>query len=137
LISSEFRGYIKELADLASRDLKEAAERIITIGLSNGERKWGDGVSIGARQTALWALWSFMKSPNNYVDCISYAIAVGGDVDTTAATAGALVGTRVGVHNIPQIWKNTLHDLGEWTFTELENIGKKAYTLVANGSISM
>jgi ADP-ribosylglycohydrolase len=137
LIGAEFRGYIKELAALASQDLKEAAERIISIGLSNGERRWGDGVSIGARQTALWALWSFMKSPDNYVDCISYAIAVGGDVDTTAATAGALVGTRVGVHNIPQIWKEALHDLGEWTFTELEDIGKRAYTLVANGSISM
>jgi hypothetical protein len=57
-----------------------------------------------------------MKSP----DCISYAIAIGGDVDTT-------VGTRVGVHN-------TFHDLGEWTFTELKNIGKRAYKLVARFS---
>ena len=136
-ISDEFKSYVQELGVLVNEDLPTAASRIIDIGISNGERKWGDGISIGARQTALWALWSFMKSPDSYVDCISYAIAVGGDVDTTAATAGALVGTRVGMSNIPSIWMEALHDYSEWKYDELVNVCKNVSKLIASGSIKV
>eukprot|EP00001_Collodictyon_triciliatum_P103446 18182_5 len=56
------QGYVREL--LLLDDFEKAADRIVEIGVSNGERQWGDGISVGARQTALWALWSFMWNPN-------------------------------------------------------------------------
>ena len=134
-ISEEFRGYVREL--LLLDDFEKAADRIVEIGVSNGERQWGDGISVGARQTALWALWSFMWNPNSYVDCIGAAIRVGGDVDTTAATAGAIAGARVGCSRIPIIWQEKLHDYGEWTYAELLRVGGDAYRYVEEGKITV
>jgi ADP-ribosylglycohydrolase len=40
----------------------------------------------------LWSLYSFLRSPEDYWETVCTAIAVGGDVDTTAAMAGAVSG---------------------------------------------
>ncbi|MDO8570564.1 MAG: ADP-ribosylglycohydrolase family protein [Candidatus Daviesbacteria bacterium] len=53
------------------------------------------------------ALYSFFTT-DNYEDCITKAIFVGGDTDTQAAIAGALAGAYYGVDDIPQNWVKTL-----------------------------
>lgn len=134
-VSSDFAVYVQELLTLRDMSLADAAKRIIEIGISNKERSWGNGISVGARQTALWSLWSFMRSPDSFVDCMCNAIGVGGDVDTTAATAGGIIGSRVGAAAIPSIWKSCLHDYTEWNFEQLCEIGNKVYELVKTKSV--
>lgn len=96
----------------------DVATYIIKLGLSDGESQW-DGISAGVIQTVLWSLYSFCKHPSSYINCIAEAIAVGGDVDTTAAIAGALCGIRVGINAIPDIWKFKIHDLTEWDYNDI------------------
>ena len=47
--------------------------------------------------SVLWALYAYLRTPDEPWSVYWTAIAVGGDVDTTAAMAGALVGARVGL----------------------------------------
>jgi ADP-ribosylglycohydrolase len=133
VITNEFKGYLQELIQLSSSDFDKASKRIIKIGLSHKEKRWGNGISYGVRQTTLWALWSFMNSPDDFVKCISNSIKIGGDVDSSSAIACAIVGSRVGINNIPLIWRQELHDLGEWKYSELIDLGKKTFTLMQNG----
>lgn len=130
MISDQFKGYLIELIDLIDKSFEDAAKRVIKIGLSNKEKRWGNGISYGVRQTTLWALLCFMKTPDSFVDCISNTIRIGGDVDSAAAISCAIIGSRMGNKNIPDIWKNQLHDLNEWSFDELIGLGKKTYELM-------
>lgn len=136
-LSDEYKDYIRMLGSLvkAKQPWEEVAKQIVDIGINKGERRWGNGISIGTRQTALWALYCFMSCPDSYVDCISLAIAVGGDVDTTAATVGGIIGARVGLGCIPAVWQNVLQDLGEWTYSDLMDIGKKAWGYVDRNEV--
>lgn len=96
-----------------------AAKNIIAIGKGYGEQEW-HGISCGVVQTVLWALWAVTRAPDSFVDCVAEAIRVGGDVDTTAAIAGAIVGARLGVESIPEVWRRELTDVGEWRAKDLE-----------------
>jgi ADP-ribosylglycohydrolase len=43
----------------------------------------------------LWSIYAFLRAPDDYLDTVCVAIAAGGDVDTTAAMAGAIGGVRL------------------------------------------
>lgn len=138
-VSKNFFRHLDEILSmfLGKMPWEMVANRIIEIGVTNGERRWGDGISIGSRQTALWAIYSFLAHPDSFKDCMACAIKVGGDVDTTAATVGGIIGARVGYDGIPSIWKTQVHDLGEWKHDELLAVSKKAYKLIQNKRVVM
>lgn len=137
-VSESFSSYLDEVLSmfLGNMPWEMVANRIIEIGVSNGERRWGDGISIGSRQTALWAIYSFLANPNSFTDCMACAIMVGGDVDTTAATVGGIIGARVGYAGIPAIWKKQVHDMGEWKHDDLLAVSQKVFELIQNKSVS-
>ena len=96
-----------------------AAVEMAAAGLAAGEeRKW-DGISPFVTSSVLWALYSFLRSPDDYWETILTAIAVGGDVDTTAAMAGAITGARLGPAAIPPELASRIHDRGTWTARDL------------------
>lgn len=131
-LSDEYKAHIRMLGNCVKtkQPWEEVAKHLVDMCVKKGERRWGNGISIGTRQTALWALYCFMTYPDSYVDCISLAIAVGGDVDTTAATVGGIIGARVGLASIPTVWQHVLQDIGEWTYKDLIDMGQKAWDLV-------
>jgi len=104
-------------------------EHIKAYGISHGEPQW-NGISVGVLQSTLWALYSFCKYPDNYVHCISNAIACGGDVDTTAAMAGTLSGARLGLSSIPSVWAEAIHDIDSWTYKDLRHLVERAYEYI-------
>ena len=108
---------------------------IIAYGKRMGEDIWGDGVSPGVRQSTLWALYSFCKHPDNYINCIATAISCGGDVDTTAAMAGALCGCRVGFDNVPKIWRDTIHDMDDWKLQDVCTLVREVFDMVKDEHI--
>lgn len=134
--TDDYKAEILNLPALLIGASDDAAKtHIIAYGDRMDEMKWERRISPGVRQSSLWALYSFCKYPDDYVNCIATSIACGGDVDTTAAMAGALVGSRLGYAHIPPVWRDTLHDLEDWKLEDLTALVKTAYELVATDSV--
>ncbi|MDP9480302.1 MAG: ADP-ribosylglycohydrolase family protein [Actinomycetota bacterium] len=106
---------------------EQAVAHISRVGL---ERKldegWGE-ITPFVMPSVLWSLYSFLKSPEDYWQTIRTAIAVGGDVDTTAAMAGAISGAHLGLGAIPRKLAGRVTDQGSWGFPELTDLAGKCY----------
>jgi len=68
------------------------------------------GNGIEALNSVPTAIYSFLRHPESYSDCVLYAISLGGDTDTIAAMAGAISGAHLGVEAIPDKWKAKLEN---------------------------
>jgi ADP-ribosylglycohydrolase len=67
--------------------------------------------------------------PQDYWQTICTAIAVGGDVDTTAAMAGAMSGAHLGLEALPQSLASRLTDQGAWGLEQLVELAHRAYEI--------
>jgi len=63
---------------------------------------------IGACWTALGVALQALERIDDYERGVLWAISLGGDTDTNATVAGALLGARHGVDVIPRRWLDTL-----------------------------
>ncbi|HAO54009.1 MAG TPA: hypothetical protein DCR03_00260 [Gammaproteobacteria bacterium] len=86
---------------------------------SNLSRDGWFGVPVMTEPTVLMALYAFIRSPNDFTQTVETALCAGGDVDTTAAIAGAISGAYNGVSALPRSLALTvlnseeIHRLGE------------------------
>lgn len=94
-----------------------------------GTRVW-DGISPYVRPSVLWALFSFLKSPDDFWKTIQTSIWCGGDVDSTAAMAGAISGAYNGADAIPKQVVEKVHDRDLWSASDLILISKKLHEMV-------
>lgn len=84
----------KELKDLLKADFNRIKEdQLQTSGYS--------------LHTLAIALFSFFNT-DNFEDCVTKAVSMGGDADTQGAVAGALGGAYYGEEAIPSLWRATL-----------------------------
>ncbi len=96
-------------------------------GLCPGfDGEWA-GISGYVVPSVLWSLYSFLRSPDDFVQTIETAVAVGGDVDTTAAMAGAMSGAYLSVSALPQSLCERLTDQGRWGFADLTALAERAH----------
>ena len=79
------------------------------------------GHTLLAMEVGLWAV----TTPLNFEDALIASVSVGGDTDTSAAVAGAVLGARYGASAIPQRWRECL--------PEPRRIGGLADNLLALG----
>jgi ADP-ribosylglycohydrolase len=79
--------------------------------------------------SVLWSLYAFLRSPDDYWETIRTAIAVGGDVDTTAAMAGAISGAHLGLDALPDGLARAVHDQGTWGFGDLVALAHECHEL--------
>lgn len=108
---------------------EEAAEPISREGLEPGYMDFWQGISPFVVGSVLWSLYSYLRSPDDYFQTICTAIQPGGDVDTTAAMAGAISGARVGVEGLPQALIRKVNDQGTWDYDSLKAIAWQAHAL--------
>jgi ADP-ribosylglycohydrolase len=96
-----------------------------TIGLSHG-------VTGYVNHTVPIALHAWFLHPNDYRSGVLGAIRCGGDTDTVAAIAGAIIGAGVGRDGIPNDWLNALF---EWprTVSWVDNLGQHLAEVCADG----
>lgn len=92
--------YRRKIASIkALLDEKDRAKVVSVLG--NG---------IEALNSVPTAIYSFLRQPKSYKDCVLYAISLGGDTDTIAAMAGAISGAYLGVEAIPPSWRARLEN---------------------------
>ena len=106
-----------ELGDGAEEMVSLVREVVASVGrgASTGDfaREMGlaTGVSGYMYHTVPVVLHAWLSSPMDYEAAVSAVIDCGGDTDTTAAIAGAIVGAATGFEGIPGAW---IDGLAEW-----------------------
>ncbi|HWO56612.1 MAG TPA: ADP-ribosylglycohydrolase family protein [bacterium] len=124
---AEFARLIEELWMWLDRPEAQARAHICGAGKAQGFEDGWPGISPFVIPSLLWSLYAFLRHPDSYVDAISAAIAVGGDVDTTAAMTGALSGTHLGIEGVPRALAMRVNDFGQWGYRELETLAEAAF----------
>jgi ADP-ribosylglycohydrolase len=120
---------IERLAGWVDLPAKEAAPLIASVGRTPDYVDGWQGISPFVTSSVLWSLYSFLRSPEDYWETVCTAIAVGGDVDTTAAMAGAISGAYLGLQAIPRRLAQYLTDQGTWGFAELIELAYECHRL--------
>ena len=64
--------------------------------------------------TVPFAFWTAMRYLNDFEPGIRACVAVGGDMDTTAAIAGGIIAARTGTAGIPPGWLELREALPDW-----------------------
>lgn len=123
-------GFAEHLARLPAwlrESPEKAAAAIARAGVTGPpENGWG-GISPFVIGSVLWSLYAFLRSPNDYWETICMAIWAGGDVDTTAAMAGAFSGARLGLGELPLL-AHRVEDQGSWRYDQLVELAREVHT---------
>lgn len=68
------------------------------------------GRSVAVHESQPFALYSFLRHPSSFADCLFCAILNGGDRDTLGAMGCALSGSYLGAESIPPAWREKLEN---------------------------
>jgi poly(ADP-ribose) glycohydrolase ARH3 len=71
---------------------------------------WQLGQTVAVHESMPFALFSFLRHPESFEDCLFCAILNGGDRDTLGAMACAISGAYVGIDSIPWGWIQKLEN---------------------------
>lgn len=110
---------------------EEASSVIASIGIDAeyiDDEEW-KGIPGFVVCSVLWSLYAFLKTPDDYWGTVCTAISAGGDTDTTAAMAGAISGTRLGIDALPTRFTAYLTDRGTWKVDELIELAHQCYDI--------
>lgn len=130
--SAELADAIVELASWVPLEPSEVVARVRRVGLPPDHREQWPGISPFVMPSVLWSLYSFLRSPDDYWETICTAIAVGGDVDTTAAMAGAISGAHLGEAALPAHLVARIHDRERWTADDARRLAERAHAIAAD-----
>ena len=128
-VEASMAGWLTDLAGRLALPQEDAAQTIARAGLEPGHQDGWEGISPFVIPSVLWSLYSFLGSPDDYWQAIGTAIAVGGDVDTTAAMTGAIAGARNGLAAVPRELAQLLNDQGTWRYDDLVDLAGRVWRL--------
>jgi ADP-ribosylglycohydrolase len=132
----EFAEYVSKLHKRVSQQPEAALRWIARAGKPKDHVDSWPGVSPFVITTVLWCLYSFLRTPDDYFASLWTSIAVGGDVDTTAAITGAISGAYNGRTAFPTHLLAKLHDHGAWGIHQLDTLCSRAYQRLVTSRIS-
>ncbi len=130
-VDSTMADALRRLSDWLTLSPEKAVTFISRAGLPTGSRDMWIGISPFVVGSVLWSLYAFLRTPDDYAAAIDTAIAVGGDVDTTAAMTGAIAGARNGLNAPPSHVATRLNDQGNWTYDDLVGLAQQAWRVKA------
>ncbi len=123
-VHAPFATWLSEVPDLLGLSTDEALARVRALGRSEGlDRDW-PGISPYVVPSVIWAFYAFLRDPEDYLVVVHTAVSPGGDVDTTAAMAGAMAGARSGMEALP-CGARRVHDQGGWNHHALAKLGRQ------------
>ncbi|WP_034260307.1 ADP-ribosylglycohydrolase family protein [Actinospica robiniae] len=76
----------------------------------------GNGREVSAQDTVPFCLWIVAKHPDDYVEALWATAVAGGDIDTTCAIVGGILGARPGrgQGGVPDGWLRRCERLPDW-----------------------
>ena len=93
---------VRRVADLVGRTREEVAYEL------------GNGSRVLAHDTVPFCIWAAARHLTDYEQAVRSCVAVGGDIDTTAAITGGIVAAHTGVDGIPRAWREAREALPGW-----------------------
>jgi hypothetical protein len=123
-----FADHVLQLTGCLKLPPQEAAPTISRCASGDFVDDW-QWISPFVIPSVLWSLYSFLRTPEDYWETICTAIVAGGDVDTTAAMAGAISGAHVGLKRLPGNLVQHVNDQGQWGFAELLELSNRCYRI--------
>lgn len=96
----DFSRLVQDLASLVPESLEVALPRIAWAGQSRPEFP-EPIITPFVVPTVLASLWATLRHPDDWSRGVSFVIRLGGDVDTTGAIVGGMLGARLGPLAIP------------------------------------
>ncbi|CCQ74949.1 ADP-ribosylglycohydrolase family protein [Magnetospira sp. QH-2] len=130
-VDADMSDALMRLADWIGLTPEKALRFIARAGRPMNHRDMWLGIPPYVVGSVLWALYSFLRSPDDFRETLRTAVIVGGDVDTTGAMAGAISGARNGLDQIPWGMADRLNDQGTWTLQELMMLAEECQEMVA------
>ena len=129
----DFALYIEELSIWRRLEPEAAVVPISRCGLRENYGEDWEFISPFVIPSVLWSLYSFLRSPEDYWETVTTAISCGGDVDTTAAMAGAISGAYLGSGGLPEELVACVNDRGDWEQAELVRLAETCYGIAFGG----
>jgi ADP-ribosylglycohydrolase len=74
----------------------------------------GNGARVLAQDTVPFCVWTAARYLTDYERAVRACVAVGGDVDTTAAITGGIVAAHTGGRGVPAAWRDAREPLPDW-----------------------
>ena len=74
----------------------------------------GNGREISAQDTVPLCLWAVAKHPDDFAAAFWTTASAGGDIDTTCAIVGGILGARLGLEGVPEQWLRRCEPLPDW-----------------------
>jgi poly(ADP-ribose) glycohydrolase ARH3 len=108
--------FIRELIEFARTP--EIREKMILVKTLLAEDTPPDicavrlGRSVAVHESMPFAIYSFLRNPRSFVECLFCAVLHGGDRDTLGAMAGAISGAYLGIDAVPRAWQGKLENRG-------------------------
>jgi poly(ADP-ribose) glycohydrolase ARH3 len=106
--------FVSSVLDVVESDIyREKIEtvcRFLDIKASPDEIRNTLGCGSEAFNSVPTALFCFLENPCDFSKCVLKAVSLGGDADTIASMAGALVGALIGKSAIPDAWLSKLEN---------------------------
>ena len=88
------------------RDVEDLISRCVHPSAASREL----GRTVAVHESLPFALYSFLRHPKSFEDCLLCATLHGGDRDTLGAMACAISGAYLGIESIPESWKAKLEN---------------------------
>jgi poly(ADP-ribose) glycohydrolase ARH3 len=106
--------FVKDLIDFSRtneiREKMELLEELLSENVAPPPAAKQLGQSVAVQESMPFAIYSFVRCPGSFEDCLDCAIMHGGDRDTLGAMAGAISGAYLGVESIPSGWRTKLEN---------------------------
>jgi poly(ADP-ribose) glycohydrolase ARH3 len=106
--------FVKDLIDFSRtneiREKMELLEELLSENIAPPPAAKQLGQSVAVQESMPFAIYSFVRCPGSFEDCLDCAIMHGGDRDTLGAMAGAISGAYLGVESIPSGWRTKLEN---------------------------
>lgn len=101
-----------------SRRLRRARDLPPGTDVARAAAALGNGSRVTCQDTVPFALWSAGECIHNYAEALWNTAGALGDVDTTCAIVGGVVGACAGLEGIPEAWREWREALPVWPFGE-------------------
>ena len=112
------RGFLEAVAastpdGVVRRGLNRAL-RMPSVSVAEAAYELGNGAQVTAQDTVPFTVWVAARHLDDYPSAVLSCVEAGGDVDTTGAIVGGIVGAFVGKPGIPQDWLASREPLPDW-----------------------